>query len=71
MNTTIYAATKMAMKELTHDELLAMNLCILMGSNPVGRLGYDKIKTLFTEDNGTRMHAETKEAFLSISESLL
>jgi len=71
MNPIVYTATKMAMKELTREELTTMNLCVLLGSNPVGRLGYDKIKTLFTEAGGTQMHAETKEAFLTISDLML
>lgn len=58
--------------ELTDAELAVLNLTVLMDGDPHGRLfDYDKVKSLFTQDNGTKMHEETKEALTRIVNSRL
>lgn len=50
----MYAIVSMAVKSLTDEEKAAMVLCVTLKQNPAGRLGYDKIKSLFTERGGYR-----------------
>lgn len=53
----------METRELTNLELAALNIVAQLNEDPRGRLfDYEKVKGLFTEDNGTRMHVETKMA---------
>ena len=62
----MYATVAMVCDELTDAELAAMNLCAQLGMNPKGRNGYDKAHTLFTEQDGTKMHEETKRALAAV-----
>ena len=60
------AIVSLACKNLSDDEVLALNLAAQLGTDPRGVLGYDKVNYLFTEQNGTRMHAETKDALAAV-----
>lgn len=49
--------------KLTDEELIALSLVAQFGGSPHGReFDYEKVKSLFTEANGTKMHDETKLA---------
>lgn len=57
------AIVAMTVDTLTDEQLIALNLCALLDSNPRGRIfDYDAVAPLFTEAGGMRMHAETKVA---------
>jgi hypothetical protein len=59
----IYPAVAVALAELSDSELLALNMVRLMDMNPRGRsFDYDRVAFLFTDDNGTKMHAVTSQA---------
>jgi len=62
MNKFVYVGVKMTTDQLTNEELAAIYNAVTAGFNPVGIMGYEKAKPLFTEFNGTRMHADTREA---------
>jgi len=66
MDAIIYAATLMTTTKLTDMELNALYMRLLLDANPVGTLGYDKAETLYTLENGTKMHAATRSAFARI-----
>lgn len=55
-----YAAILLTTDKLTDQELASLNLAVTFtGWYDVTRLGcYEKVKHLFTEDGGTRMHSE-------------
>jgi hypothetical protein len=55
--------------KLTDIELNSIYMCALLGMNPDQVGGYDRIKSLFTEDNGTRMHQTTLDALGVVWES--
>ena len=63
MDHIIYAATRITTEQLTDEELNAHYLCLLLDGNPTHKLGYDKAAALYTEQDGTRMHAATRSAF--------
>ena len=64
-------AVRMTTNQLTDEELAAIYNAATAGFNPVGVLGYEKAKPLFTEHDGTRMHSETLAALsLIIGERL-
>jgi hypothetical protein len=68
MNPFVRASTAMYTNELTDEELAALNLVAQLDSNPRGRIfDYEKVSGLFSEANGTKMHAETKEALAAIA----
>jgi hypothetical protein len=68
-------AVRRAAKQLTLDELAALNTAIQFGSNPTGVMGYDKISHLFTEvdqDGDPKVHSIVKDEFAQIfRESML
>lgn len=66
MNAAVYIATKMATDKLTELELAAVNNAAQLGTDPRGVLGYERVKHLFSEQNGTAMHSETKDALARI-----
>ncbi len=56
-----------ATDELTDFELAVLNNVVQLNVDPHGRdFDYDKIKALFTEKGGTRMHNETKLALSAV-----
>lgn len=63
----IRAVVDLACKDLTNEELAVLHLVSITDDSPHGRLfDYNKVKPLFTEANGTRMHSMTKEALAVI-----
>ena len=64
-------ATRMVAKDLTTDELVALYHAATAGFDARSVMGYEKAKSLFTEENGTKMHSATLEAFDSIVQERL
>lgn len=62
----IYNQVALLAESMTKAELGAMYLAVFFNNSGVKNvLGYDKLKTLFTEKNGTAMHEVTRTAFIS------
>lgn len=59
-------AVSKACEQLTDAELNSIYMVALLGSNPKHVRGYDKVESLFTEDDGTRMHPTTREALAAV-----
>ena len=60
----VQATANQAIKNLNDDELVALNLAInLENPNIKNVIGYDKVKALFTENDGTRCHSLVANAF--------
>ena len=54
-------------KDLDDLELAVLNNIARCDFNPKGRIfDYERVKGLFTEDNGLKMHDETKEALARV-----
>jgi hypothetical protein len=53
--------------DLAPDEWAALSLAVQLDMDARGRAGYEKVRHLFTEAGGTRMHDETKRAFLNLA----
>ena len=67
MNKAMYAVVALICKDLTDIELAVLNNVAQTDSNPKGRLfDYKRVRNLFTEDNGTKMHDETKNALAAV-----
>lgn len=49
--------------QLTLSELSALYLAMNTDGDPRGRFGYEKAKALFTQNDGTKMHADVRAAF--------
>ena len=63
----MYAAVALTVKDLTLDELAALNNTVAWDADPRGRLfDYEKVKSLFTEGDGLRMHDATKDALAEV-----
>ena len=59
----VAAVANLSIKNLTDDELIAINLAIKLNNLDIKNvIGYEKIKTLFTENNGTKVHSLVEEA---------
>ncbi len=56
------SGVRMITAELTDGELAALYMAARLDQDPRGRPGYEKVVSLFTEGDGTRMHASTLEA---------
>jgi hypothetical protein len=55
------------MNDLSDIELAVLNNVAQLDQDPHGRLfDYEKVKELFTERNGERMHEETKVALADV-----
>lgn len=66
MNLQIALIMHEATKKLSNIELAALNNVAQIGANPSGINCYQKVKHLFTEDNGTKMHSEQLEELAQI-----
>jgi hypothetical protein len=66
MNKVIYIGVKMFLDELTNVELARLNISLSLGDSPKKLPFYDKIAGLFTENDGTKMHSDTEQAFHAI-----
>lgn len=64
----IATAIVVATKDMSIDELCAINIAMQLGNDPREVMGYDKIKHLFTEiRNGVPIaHALTQDAFAAV-----
>lgn len=63
----VYVGVKMICRHLADNELAALNLAVTAGwSNLAGVEGYEKAKSLFTEENETKMHSHTLAAFQAV-----
>lgn len=63
---TVRVAVAMACERLTDLELAAINNMAQVDWDPQRVSGYEKVKHLFTEANGTRMHGDVKDALASV-----
>ncbi|QBQ73167.1 hypothetical protein kac65v162_gp137 [Nodularia phage vB_NspS-kac65v162] len=60
----VAAVANLSISDLSDDELVALNLVIQLGNPDIKNvMGYEKVKTLFTENNGTRCHSLVEDAF--------
>ena len=48
---------------LSNDELVALYIAVTAGFNPKPAMGYEKAESLFTEQDGTKMHSDTRAVF--------
>lgn len=71
MERAVYAAVNLACRHLTDIELNAQYLVSMSGFDPKPVLGYEKISHLFDQDDGKRMHEETKLAFQRVARNRL
>lgn len=68
MATTVAVTTA----ELSDDELAVLNIVVQLDQNPHERkFDYKLVEGLFTENNGTKMHPETKIALANVVNSRL
>lgn len=59
----IVAQVKMAVADMSNQDLVVLNICAQTDQDPKNRtFDYDKVSFLFTENNGTKMHSMTKSA---------
>ena len=63
----VQAPVAMAMERMSDEEVTAQLLALQLGMNPKSRYGYEKISFLFTENDGTKMHSETVDAFTALA----
>lgn len=67
MHRIMTASVSLICDKLTDEELAALNLVALLGGSPHGRVfDYEKVKALFTDAEGTKMHDETKLALATV-----
>jgi hypothetical protein len=68
----VVLGVKLQMARLTLDELVALYLAV---NNPYGSpketMGYQKVASLFTEQDGTKMHADAKAVFCALAQERL
>jgi hypothetical protein len=63
LNMGVLLGTKLALDALSEIELCALYNCVTAGWDVTKRPEYSKVETLFTEENGTKMHNMTRRAF--------
>ena len=66
MHPLIIASIRRTTDQLTNDELAAIYMAVTAGFDPRNVIGYEKAKSLFTEADGTKCHAETLKVLDSI-----
>jgi hypothetical protein len=67
MNANLIKVVSIVCDNLTDSELVTLNLVAQLDQSPHNRIfDYKKVESLFTEQNGTRMHEETKIALTEI-----
>ena len=67
MNKAMYAVVALITKDLSDLELAVLNNVAQADFDPKGRLfDYERVKHLFTEADGTRIHPDTKEALAMV-----
>jgi len=67
----VYAAVKMMTDQLTDLELNYICMVALMGSDHRQVQGYERAAPLFTEANGTKMHAMGLDALVLLRDERL
>ena len=72
MQAIMRATVALTCEELSNEELAVLNLTAIQNLDPHGRLfPYEKVRSLFTEANGTRMHPVAKDALAAVVNSRL
>ena len=66
MNPSEYVVVALACQSLSDLELSAINNAAQVGFDPRPVLGYEKVKHLFTEQSGLRMHPEILECLAAV-----
>lgn len=66
MDQRTYAVVALVCERLTDIELAAINNVAQVDWNPRMAVAYEKIKHLFTEGGGMRMHTDVKEALARV-----
>lgn len=67
MTSPVIAQTRMIVNTLSQEEASALYLAVALNYQSIsGVKGYEKIKTLLTEEKGTQMHSVTRDAFLGL-----
>lgn len=64
MNPIVYKSVVNTCFSLTTDELDSLYLCVITNQNPKDKnyvFDYEKVKGLFTESDGLRVHNDVKE----------
>ena len=70
-STLLIPIVSAATADLTDAELVALNDAAQLGRDPHSIGGYREISDLFTENEGTRMHRETRIALAAVTLSRL
>lgn len=61
------ASVAIATKQLSLDELVKLNMCVQVNwGDPRDLPFYDKVRGLFTENSGSEMHNDVKEALARV-----
>ena len=63
---TLRAQVAIVTNDLSDADLAALNIAAQLDYEPRNRPWYAQVKSLFTEQDGTRMHAETKRALAAV-----
>jgi len=72
MNNTLLASVALTCKDLSDIELNTLHICMQLDQDPRGRIfDYENVKSLFTESNGTKAHAEVKECVAHLTGLML
>ena len=61
------AGVDAAVDTLSHEEILGLWLAIALGEDPRDEPGYEKLKHLYTEDDGRRMTQEVERRFCRLA----
>jgi len=67
----VLVGVKIFMNKMSNEEIAAIANAIAFDLDPTPFMGYEKCKSLFTRYNGTRMHSDTKAAFLELVQEKL
>ncbi len=67
----MYKAVSLVCDQLSDTELAGLNLVAQLDQDPHNKSFYDKAESLFTENNGTKMHQETKLALAAVARGRL
>ena len=66
MNQNVYVVVTIACTQLEDIEVAVLYMAVTLDNSNIKQvMGYDKVSHLFTQNNGTEMHEETREAFLA------
>jgi hypothetical protein len=53
----IRAQVRLLAAKCSAEEIAALNICIQLGGDPTVVIGYEKVRALFTQANGTQVHS--------------